>query len=468
MTAGHCVCDSLRTGFRVTMTDQSPTPNTTSSLFLPANSHLSFSRDLKTEDVLADQAASRINFIWLSVYQVVLRIGWIFKTESIIMPAFMDLIGGASWQLGCLPMLSRFGQSIPPLLFSDRIRNVRFKKLALWLSTMLMGSCFLVLSVCWWSTGGENRSWWPWLFLTVYALFFAATGVNQLLFSTLTGKLIVPHQRGRLAAVGSLVGGLSAIVFAFLLLQQWLESTPPKFVLIFGFTGAAMVCASIVACCFVETPDQQRSNLRSGIEIIANASTRVMEDRNFCLLAIAGAMFGMSMTLFPHYQSIARVKLGIGYRTMLYWIVAQHVGASLLAVPAGWLADQFGNRRVLRILMGLLCVAPAMLVVLQWFDAPSKVFYLVIFFLLGLTPITFRYFNNYTLEIATTENHPAYLSTLNCCMALPVILTSLVVGVLMDVLGFYAVFGGVLSLLLVGWAATFLLAEPRHQSFTRS
>ena len=377
------------------------------------------------------------------------------------MPAFMDLIGGASWQRGCLPMLNRLGQSIPPLLFSDRIRNVRYKKKALWLSTSLMGSCFVFLAVCWWSTDGENRFWWPWLFLTVYAVFFAATGVNQLLFNTLTGKLVVAQQRGRLAATGSLLGGLSAIVFAFLLLQPWLHSTPPQFGLIFGFTGLAMISAAGMAWWFIEVADEKRSQLRSGIEIVANARKTVIQDRNFCLLAIAGAMFGMSMTLFPHYQSIAREKLEIGYDTMLYWIVAQHVGASLLSVPAGWLADRSGNRRVLRILMGLLCVAPAMLVLLQWFDSPLQFFYLVIFFLLGLTPITFRYFNNYTLEITLPENHPAYLSTLSCCIALPVILTSLLVGWLIDVVGLSPVFGGVLALLLVGWSATFLLEEPR-------
>ena len=361
-------------------------------------------------------------------------------------------------------MLNRLGQSIPPLLFSDRIGNVKLKKKALWLSSTLMGMCFLMLAVFWWSTDGENRSWWPWLFLTIYALFFAATGCNQLLFNTLTGKLVVAQQRGRLAAVGSLVGGLSAIGFGFLLLKPWLESTPPQFGLIFGFTGAAMVTAACLALLLDETPDQQPLPLRSGIDIVAGAWQTVMQDNNFRLLTIAGAMFGMSMTLFPHYQSIAREKLDIGYHTMLYWVVAQHIGASVLSVPAGWLADRSGNRRVLRILMGLMCLAPAMLVVLQQLDSPARGFYLGIFFLLGLTPIAFRYFNNYTLEITTAENHPAYLSTLSCCIALPVIATSLLVGWLIDIVGLLTVFSGVLSLLVVGWGATFMLIEPRNEA----
>lgn len=384
-----------------------------------------------------------------------------FKTESIIMPAFMDFIGGAGWQRGCLPMLNRLGQSIPPLLFSDRIRNVRFKKKGLCLWTAMAGSCFIVLAMVCWSTGGEDRVWWPWLFLTVYAIFFVVSGVNQLLFNTLIGKLIVAEQRGRLAAAGSLIGGLAFTVLAFWLLQPWLESTPPKFELIFGASGLAMISAVGIAWWFIEAADDQQSDLRSGLEIIANAGNVVLQDRNFCLLAIAGAMFGMSITLSPHYQAIARNDLATGYGTLLYWIVAQQVGAALLSVPAGWYADRFGNRSILRILMGLLCVAPTMLIVLQWFDSPLQFFYLVIFFLLGLTPLVFRYFNNYALEITTPENHPAYLSTISCCISFPVILSSLLVGWLIDTIGLGAVFGGVLALLLVGWAATFLLAEPR-------
>ena len=384
-----------------------------------------------------------------------------FKTESIIMPAFMDLIGGASWQRGCLPMLNRLGQSIPPLLFSDRIRNVQLKKNALCLWTTMAGSCFVFLAFCWWGTGGQNRVWWPWLFLTVYAIFFIVSGVNQLLFNTLMGKLIVAQQRGRLAAAGSLISGVAFTGLAFALLQPWLESTPPRFGLIFGTAGLAMIGSVGIARWFIEAPDVEQSNLRTGIEIIANARRIVIQDRNFCLLAIAGAMFGMSITLSPHYQAIAREKLATGYQTLLYWIVAQQAGAALLSVPAGWYADRFGNRSILRVLMGLLCVAPTMLIVLQWFDSPWQIFYLVIFFLLGLMPLVFRFFNNYALEITSPENHPAYLSTISCCISLPVIVSSLLVGWLIDAMGLTVVFGGVLALLLIGWAATFLLAEPR-------
>ncbi len=384
------------------------------------------------------------------------------------MPAFMDLIGGAAWQRGCLPMLNRLGQSIVPLLFSDQIRNVPRKRNWLCMTSVMMGGCFLALAVLWWISGGQRTVWWPFCFLFVYALFFTATGMNQVLFSTLTGKLIRENYRGRLAAVGSLVGGTGAIILALICLRPWLQSTEafhPQFGLIFGFTGVLFVAAGITAAWFIEDAGDTSHPLRSHIDILKASGKIVLENYNFRLLVIAAAMYGMSLTLLPHYQSIARARQGAGLGDLdgaLSWIIAQHIGASLLSVPAGGIADRYGNRLVLQILMGAVCIAPVLLLVLHAVETQWRLPYLLVFFLLGLTPITFRFFNNYALETTDASNHPARLSTLGVCFALPVILSSTLIGLLMDLLGVTPVFVFVLVLLLAGWIVTLGLEEPRQ------
>ncbi|HID75426.1 MAG TPA: hypothetical protein EYP56_05445, partial [Planctomycetaceae bacterium] len=55
------------------------------------------------------------NLLLLATHQIVFRIGWVFKTESVIMPAFVDLVAGPGWVRGCLPVLNRLGQSVPPV-----------------------------------------------------------------------------------------------------------------------------------------------------------------------------------------------------------------------------------------------------------------------------------------------------------------------------------------------------------------
>ena len=113
------------------------------------------------------------NFVLVACYQVLLRVGWIFKTESIIMPAVVDLIGGGGLLRGFLPMFNRFGQSIPPLLASSRIRSQPVKKFSLFFTSALMGACFLFLSFVWSVPGMVGSRMLPVVFIATYALFFS-------------------------------------------------------------------------------------------------------------------------------------------------------------------------------------------------------------------------------------------------------------------------------------------------------
>jgi hypothetical protein len=83
-----------------------------------------------------------------------------------------------------------------------------------------------------------------------------------------------------------------------------------------------------------------------------------------------------------------------------------------------------------------------------------------VFLFVGLTPVAQKTFNNYTLEITEPQHHPRYLSTLSLCMAAP-ILASPLISPLINVVGFEAVYLGVVCLLFAGWLMSFGLIEPR-------
>src|SRR5688572_21450401 len=130
------------------------------------------------------------NFLVLTLYQILLRTGWIFKTESIIMPAVLDTIAGQGWVRGLLPVLNRFGYSVPPLLMARRIKVMGRKKWSLLLTTVCMALTFFGLASLFLFDRQKHGSWLPWAFLVLYAIFFIAIGVNQLAFNTLQGKLV--------------------------------------------------------------------------------------------------------------------------------------------------------------------------------------------------------------------------------------------------------------------------------------
>jgi sugar phosphate permease len=74
-----------------------------------------------------------------------------------------------------------------------------------------------------------------------------------------------------------------------------------------------------------------------------------------------------------------------------------------------------------------------------------------------------RTLQNYTLELAPSDNYPRYLSTLGLCVAAPMMASPLV-GLAIDNWGFEEVFFAISGFLLIGWLQTLLLAEPRRRA----
>ena len=410
------------------------------------------------------------NFRLAVLYMVFMRTGWIFKTESIIMPAVLDVIGGAGWLRGCLPMLNRLGQSLPPMLTSDLVRGARLKKLGLFSTTLTMGACFLMLAAIWAMTEGAKSWWLPVVFLSIYAVFFTATGINMMILNTISGKLIRVDRRGRLSLFGTVIGATVAVGCGWYFLNRWLVDGAgtggprANFEMIFFFTGMTFLGAALVGLFLKEAPDENQTQRRGGKDLLLAAYKTFKTDRNFRRLAVIAALFGMYLTLFPHYQRLGRDRLELGLSALIPWVLAQNIGAALFSVPAGWLADRYGNRLVIKSTMLVLCIAPVLALAISWSADLQPSWFTVVFGLLGLTPVAMRILNNYTLEIASHDEHPKYLSTLAFAIAAPPILLSPLIGALIDSVGFELIFAIVTVCVFAGWLMAFTLTEPRKQN----
>lgn len=401
------------------------------------------------------------NFFKVAAFQIILRTGWIFKTESIVMPAVLDTIGGAAWLRGVLPMLNRFGQSIPPLLASGFVKQSRLKKRYLAGSALVMGGSFLALSLIWYQTEGKSP-WLPVLFLLIYGIFFIAVGMLNLSLSTLIGKAVRTERRGRLMLCANIGGATVAVICAIYLLPQWLTPESGSFNNIFAFAGIAFAIAGVLSLFLKETPDELEPETFSPRRILRQSLETLIQDPNFRRLSIIGALFGLSLTLLPHYQAMGRKCMNVGLDSLIPWLIAQNIGVACFSLPAGWLADRFGNRLVLRLLLGGLCLAPVLALLLSTQGEAAKGYYIWVFVLLGLTPVTFRTFSNYTLELVGREEQPRYLSTLSLCIAIPTMTFSSLLGLAVDYLDFAPVFILVLSCLVVAWLLVTRLGEPRY------
>jgi hypothetical protein len=407
------------------------------------------------------------NFVVMVAYQVLMRTGWIFKTESIIMPTVLDTLGMGAWLRGCLPMLNRIAQSLSPLLMARSIKILPKKKWAVAACTLVMAASFLLLAGVWSLYGGSGHWWVSIAFLSLYTVFFICNGVNQLSVSTLQGKLIRTRSRGRLLLVSNTVGAAIAIVCAWSLLPLWLSADveQARFGLIFGFAGSCFAVAAAVALLLSEPSDDYDQPRASVVQIFGDVLAILKQDPNFRTLAVVAMLFSASLMLFPHYQALGRgERLKLDLSNLIWWVIVQNAGTALFSLLAGPLADRRGNRLVLRVVMLGLCGAPLTAIVVSHLgtqDNAAFVFPLV-FLLVGLTPIGIKTFHNYTLELASPPEHPRYLSTLSVCASAPLLLSP-AVGTLVDLVGFDAVFLGVTTLVLAGSLLTFRLREPRRR-----
>jgi MFS family permease len=409
---------------------------------------------------------------WLECYQVLVRVGWIFKTETIIMPAVLDAVADSGLLRGLLPVLNRGGQSLPPIWYAGRLARRRRKRWSLVVTTASMTACFAGLALGWSSLAVGRPEWLAALFLAAYGLFAVSNGLNQLVVATLQGKLVPVAQRGRMMVVGVTVGSLLAILAAWWLLGGWLEEGPEGFAKIFGITAFFFGLASLVPLALHEPEDadppagsaRQPSDLPGNVapEAIVGARS-LLADPALVRLCCVAALFSGVLILFPHYQAFARDRLGTRPASLLEWVIVQNVATGLASLVAGPLADRRGTRMVLVGLVSLSALTP--LVVCGLSAGPREMaagLFWLTYVPLGLNPVTLKILTNYSLELAVEPRlQPRYVSTVGAALAAPFALSP-AVGWLVDGVGFIPVFLVGAAAIGCGGVVALGLPEPRR------
>ncbi len=407
------------------------------------------------------------NTLWIELYQVVVRVGWIFKTETIIMPAVLDAVVDSGALRGLLPVLNRGGQSVPPLFVAGPLSRRRQKKWALVGTSLSMAAWFGILAVAWRPLAERRPDLLAALFLVLYALFSASNGVNQLVVASLQGKLISPGHRGRAMVVSVAVGSVLAIVAALLLLGPWLEEQNgfPK---IFGATAAFFAIAAIMPLFLDEPADRHEHTAtelpeRRGISrAFAGWAAALRADRALVRLCLVAACFSAVLMLFPHYQAFARDRLGSGLGSLLTWVVVQNAATGIMSLVVGPMSDRRGTRIVLIWLVALSATTPLVVTLLSLLDhAVAVEWFSIVYAPLGLNPLTLKLFTNYALELAPAPaEHPRYVSIVGAALAVPFVLSPLI-GLAVDAIGFRPVFIAGAAVIAVGAALAIRLPEPR-------
>ena len=407
------------------------------------------------------------NIACLVTYQVVARIGWIFKTETVIMPAVLDACVASGMLRGFLPILNRIGTSLFPLVvapFVSRTKSIRWLLVG---TTIGLSICFAVLSVAWSHLLNDHPFFLAVIFLVTYGLFSAINGCNQLLVATLQGRLISAGRRGRVLVLSVTSGSVFAIIAAFVALGPWLQE-PDGFVKIFAATSVFFFSAAIVPLFFKEPKDASTTESHKAVEAVHPHSfwQVLSHDSSLARLAVVAGSFSAAIILFPHYQAFAREQFGNTSGSLLMWIVVQNIATGLASLVVGPLADHRGNRLVIIGLLGSCAGTPLFVATLSVASQSTAVqWFWLAYVPLGFNPIMLRIISNYALELApTVELQPRYVSLVGVAMAIPFVLSP-IVGWGIDVLGGVPFFLAGAASIALGTLVAFGLPEPRNSHF---
>lgn len=413
----------------------------------------------------SERSTENWNFWTFVSFFVLQRAAWVFKLESVIVPAFLDALGGNATARGFLPILARVGNSLPPFFVAPRVERLSRMKTLLACLTLLEGAPWLILGLLLWWTEPKHAWLWQFGYLTLYAIFAAVNGVTMLTHGTLQGKLIPPQRRGALFAFSNFGGSLLGVglVFVWMLPHLDLAAGPRGFTSVFLATGFLFLLNATAAASFREPKRHSSPNADSLFAFLRQALVSLRSDRSFRRLMIVVSMFYFFLVLFPHYASHGRRQVGADSADLAIWVVVQNVGLGVGSMLLGPIADRRGYRIAFTMILVGLAIIPLLAIVIGSLGPGlGRYLYWIVFLCLGLAPASQRILANYVLEFAPADQQARYLGIVNVAQLVPLAFSPLV-GWIMEAYSYEAAF--LLGSFILFWAAwrSRKLEEPRDR-----
>ena len=406
----------------------------------------------------------RRNFAVMVAHMVLHRMGWIFKLESVVIPTFVGSLTRSPYALAALPVLSRLGRRLPPLI-GGRLAygRPRLRGLLLVWTGSFAATWAAVAAALWLAPPGREGLFLG-LFFFAYALSFFFVGTTQVTRGALVGRLIPTRRRGAYVGLSSLLGGATAVpvgLYIRHLISNGERLQPRQFAPLFACAALFFALAAMTVLLVREkgtaeaalVPDRRRF-WRRILEVLRH-------DRNFRLLIVAVLLLQVHGYIFPFYKRLGEEHGVLEEGTLGLLVLVQNVSLALSTLLMGRLADRSGHRRVLLVCFAVTLLVPIYAVAAcRLPGAWGRWAYLFVFALIGLGPSLQRFLANYVLEISTPPDHAVYLSTF-ATLQLATVVYAPVVALTASLVSITAAMLGAAGLMGVGLMLAFRLVEPR-------
>jgi MFS family permease len=384
-----------------------------------------------------------------------------FMSPTTVLPAFAAWLGASTVVIGAIPAVMTVGWFLPPLFAAAHTERLERKLPFVLRWTPWERVPFAVLALVAFLVAERAPALSIVLLLLMLLIITGVGGMLMPAWMDLVGRTVPARLRGRffgLSGLAAALGGLGGSA-----VTSWsLGALPPATAYGVCFLGATLaVGLSWIALALVREPPATtvpaETNFRAHLGGIPALLRR---DVNFSRF-LSARMLGFGATMSTGFLTVYALRVlaapmaEVGAFTALF-LTGQMVGQTLL----GWLADRVGHRVVLALAVG---TATAMnLVALA---ATSSAVFQIVFVLHGVASAAFQVSApNLALEFAPTpERRPTYVGVEKTLIAPFGFGLPLLAGVLIDALGYAAVFGVAAALGIASAAVLLaLVTDPRR------
>ena len=406
---------------------------------------------------LSARARSRNQALFVLEY-ICFSLGLTFLSPTVVLPALIRLLGGSSIAVGSLGAIQTGAWLLPQLVAGRYVAGRPWvKRYAVLPAAVSRLSPALLLPIL---AFGARRA--PGLVvlavLGVLTCFCALDALSGVAWYDLFAKAVPLERRGRLLGTAQVLSGLLAVGAGTLIGAILARPAPfPANHQLLALLSSLCFGVSLLALISVtEPPGVAHSAARLGWpEYIPRLRLIWRSDRRFVWLTLTRWLAGLADMGGPFYVLYAADRLRLPSDVIGLFVSAGVVGTLLCGALLGPLGDRRGSAAVIRVVMGLRCLTPALALLAPllacihpWVAGGGMA---LVFVAIGTVSTAFMIgFSNYVLEIAPAGERSLYVALANTLAGL-LVLAPLLAGVVLRLASYEALFALALGLAVLGF-----------------
>jgi len=390
---------------------------------------------------------------------------------NLVLSVFVNRLSGSNLLVGLLLPIRLGGWALPQLLFSCRVQAAPRKLPYYRLAAAVRLAAEMGLAVAVFLVGNKSL-----LLAVMFLLILGQTlsgGLSGLAFADVVAKTIPSRMRGSFLAWRGFIGGILALLGA-LVVRYFLDERrglafPTNYAVLFVLATVALA-GSFTSFASVKEPREDNVQARAGVmEQLGRAAALARAHRDFRTFLVSRALLMVAEIASPFYILYAKLMLGLPDSIAGTYLTVSTVANILSTYLWGRLSDRTGNRTLLRLVCAISCLPP-LLALGAWPAIRTMsgagwlppAFFGLIFALIGASRTgIFIGGLNFLLDLAPADDRSIYVGLTNTVVGVASFASALG-GVVVEVLGYRALFSLTFVLYVAATAAVMRTSEPRE------